>query len=129
MDIRTINGIEVGLSSVRTRANNAEVDATLAVYRWANDAWYQMLTIAPAGQDPGFSTLINSVRRLSEQEAAAIKGRRVTVVRVQSGDTVQSLANRMAYDDDRLARFTILNGIEASSRLQPGARIKLITRG
>ena len=129
VETRTINGIQMGLSTVRTRAGNAQVDATLAVYSWANDAWYQMLMIAPAGQDPGFSSLINSVRRLSAQEVAAIKGRRVTVVRVQAGDTVQSLANRMAYDDDRLARFTILNGIEANARLVPGTRVKLITRG
>jgi predicted Zn-dependent protease len=129
VEIRTINGIETGLSSLRTRTNSGQVDATLAVYRWGKDAWYHMLTIAPAGQDPGFSGLINSVRRLSAQEAAAIKGRRVSVVTVRAGDTVQSLANRMAYDDDRLARFTILNGIDANARLVPGTRIKLITRG
>jgi predicted Zn-dependent protease len=129
MEIRTINGIETGLSSVRTRTNSGQVDATLAVYRWGNEAWYHMLTIAPAGQDPGFSTLINSVRRLTPQEASAIKGRRVTVVTVRDGDTVQSLANRMAYDDDRLSRFTILNGIDANARLVPGTRVKLITRG
>ena len=34
----------------------------------------------------------------------------------------------MAYTDDRLARFTILNGIEANTRLVPGSRIKLIVQ-
>lgn len=129
VEIRTINGIETGVSSVRTRTNSGQVDAMLAVYRWGNEGWYHMLTIAPAGQDPGFSALINSVRRLTPQEAGAIKGRRVSVVTVRAGDTVQSLAERMAYDDDRLSRFTILNGIEANARLVPGTRVKLITRG
>jgi len=129
VEIRRINGLEVGVSSVRSRSNNGEVDAQLAVYRWGNDAWYHLLMLAPAGQDPGYASLINSVRRLTPQEANAIKGRRVTVITVKAGDTVQGLASRMAYDDDRLARFTILNGITANARLVPGSRIKLITRG
>lgn len=124
-----INGIETGISSVRTRSNTGEVDATLAVFRWSDDGWYHLLMIAPAGRDPGFQAMINSVRRLTAQETAAIKGRRVNVVRVQAGDTVASLAARMAYSDDQVARFTILNGIDASTRLVPGSRIKLITRG
>jgi predicted Zn-dependent protease len=73
--------------------------------------------------------MVNSVRRLNAQEAAGIRGRRVSVVRVRAGDTVQSLAERMAYDDDRLARFTILNGITADTRLEPGSRVKIIVRG
>ncbi|WP_439532549.1 M48 family metalloprotease [Polymorphobacter sp.] len=124
-----INGIDVATSQLRTRTGNAQVDATLVVYRWSNDAWYHLLMIAPAGRDPGFNQLANSVRRLTAQEAGAVKGRRVSVVRVAAGDTVQSLANRMAYDDDRLSRFLILNGLENNARLQPGQRVKLILRG
>jgi predicted Zn-dependent protease len=32
----------------------------------------------------------------------------------------------MAYADDRVARFAVLNGIDAGSRLVPGSRVKLI---
>jgi hypothetical protein len=35
----------------------------------------------------------------------------------------------MAYDDDRVARFTTLNGIGANDRLVPGSRVKLIVFG
>jgi predicted Zn-dependent protease len=124
-----INGIEVGTSFLRTRSGNSDVDATLTVYRWENEAWYHMLTMAPVGQDPGFSQLINSVRRMTPQEVNAIRGRRISVVRVGNNDTVQSLANRMAYDDDQLSRFLILNNLDADSRLQPGQRVKIVVRG
>lgn len=126
--ISRVNGIETAISSVRTRSGNAQVDATLAVYRWGDDGWYQMLMLAPVGQDAGFQTLINSVRRLTPQEVSAIRGHRVRVIRVQSGDTVQSLAARMDYSDDQLSRFMILNGFEANERLVPGSRVKIITR-
>jgi predicted Zn-dependent protease len=124
-----INGIETATSTLRSRTNQGDVDGTLTVYRWGDDGWYHLLMLAPAGTDPGFGALANSVRRMSPQEVAAIKGRRVSVVRVAPGDTVQSLANRMAYDDDRLTRFLILNGLDQNSRLQPGQRVKLIVRG
>jgi predicted Zn-dependent protease len=126
--ISRVNGIETAISSTRTRSGQSQVDATLAVYRWGDDAWYQMLMLAPAGQDMGFGALVNSVRRLSPQEVSAIQGHRVRVVRVQRGDTVPSMAARMDYNDDQLARFTILNGIEADTRLVPGSRVKIITR-
>ncbi len=129
VQITRVNGIETAISSVRQRSNSGEVDATLAVYRWNDNSWYQLLMIAPAGRDPGFRTLLNSVRRLTPQETAGIRGRRVNVVRVGAGDTVASLAARMDYTDDKVARFTILNGISANTRLVPGSRVKLIVRG
>lgn len=121
-----INGIEAAISQTRTNTRNGAVDATLVVYRWAPDSFYHLLMIAPAGGAAVFDPLINSVRRLPPEEARLLRGRRVQVVTVKTGDTVQSLAARMAYADDRLARFTVLNGITASTRLPAGSRVKLI---
>ncbi len=128
VQISRVNGVETAISRLRTRQRGGDVDATLAVYRWANDSWYQLLTIAPAGQQMGLETMSSTVRRLSQSEIGAVAGRRLRVVSVRSGDTVQSLADRMAYDDDRLNRFLVLNGLEANSRLAPGARVKLVLR-
>ena len=46
---------------------------------------------------------------------------------MQSGDTVDSLANRMAFDDYRVERFLVLNGLKSSDRLQAGQLVKIIT--
>ncbi|MEY2882592.1 MAG: hypothetical protein RL490_316 [Pseudomonadota bacterium] len=121
-----INGIDAAISQTRANTRSGPVDATLVVYRWAPDSFYHLLMIAPAGGAAVFDPLINSVRRLPPEEARQLRGRRVQVVTVKAGDTVQSLAARMAYGDDRLARFTVLNGITASTRLPIGSRIKLI---
>ncbi len=124
-----INGIDAVISRQRLESRGGAVDATLAVYRWDNRQFFHVLAVAPAGSGGGFDTLVNSVRRLTPGEATAVRGRRVAVVRVRAGDSVASLAAKMAYADDRVARFTILNGLTADSRLVPGQRVKLIVAG
>lgn len=121
-----INGLDAAVSQTRANTRSGAVDATLVVYRWDADSFYHVLAIAPAGQGGQFNSLFDSVRRLRPEEARGIRPRRIQVVRVAAGDTVQSLAARMAYDDDRLARFTVLNGLAANARLQPGSRVKLV---
>jgi predicted Zn-dependent protease len=85
--------------------------------------------LAPAGGLPVFGSLVESMRRLAPGDAADTRGRRVKVVRVAPGDTAASLAARMAYNDDRVARFVALNGITPTTPLVPGSRVKLVVAG
>ena len=85
-----------------------------------------MLTAAGQGIGP-FNTMVQSVQRLSPQEAAAIKPRRVDVLTVKAGDTVQSLSRRMAYSDYQLERFLTINALAANASLRPGQRVKIVT--
>ncbi len=121
-----IGGVETAVSGLRAQSNGGPVDVTLAVYRWDPRQVYTLLTIAPAGRDPGFDTMVRSVRRLTAADAAQVRARRIAVVTVRPGDSVASLSTRMAYDDDRPARFAVLNGIPANAQLVPGDRVKLI---
>ena len=73
-----------------------------------------------------FQRTAMSFRRLSAAEAAAAKPWRIDVVTVQAGDTAESLAQRMAVDEDRLATFRALNGLDVGSRLTPGQQVKLV---
>jgi predicted Zn-dependent protease len=66
---------------------------------------------------------------LSANEAAAIRPKVIDVVTVRPGDTVQSLASRMAYRSHQLDRFLSLNGLAANSRLAPGQKVKLVVFG
>ena len=50
-------------------------------------------------------------------------------VTVRPGDTVQSLASRMAYRTFQLDRFLSLNNLAANSRLVPGQKVKLVVYG
>ncbi|KAB7647820.1 M48 family metalloprotease [Polymorphobacter fuscus] len=126
---RRINGVDALIGQTRVQRSDGAIDASVIAYQFGADSFYHIVMLAPANGLPVFAPLIESVRRLGPADAAATRGRRVKVVRVAAGDTVASLAARMAYDDDRMARFTILNGITAATRLVPGSRVKLIVAG
>ena len=87
-----------------------------------------MVTAGGYGVRP-FVPLINSLRRISPAEAAAIRPRVIHIETVRPGDTVQSLSSRMAYRDFKLERFLSLNGLSTSSPLLPGRKVKLVVYG
>lgn len=122
----TINGLETAILPARAATQSGAVDVTIVAYRFAADTAYHFVTIAPAGQEQAFEPLIRSVRRLSDREAAALRPRRIEVVTVRAGDTVTTLASRMAYTDYRLERFLVLNDRAQSDPLRPGERVKLV---
>src|SRR5690606_19829807 len=117
-------------STGRANTRSGSVDVSVMAYRWAPNRAYHfvMLTRAGAGIGP-FTSMVNSLRRISAQEAAAIRPRIIDVVTVGTGDTIQSLARRMAYRDYQVERFLSLNGLANNARLTPGQKVKLVVYG
>lgn len=124
----TVNGLPAAWRTVRASTQSGQVDATVFAYDFGGGKAYYFLLLTPAGQGVGsFSTMVQSVRRLTAGEAAAIKPRRVAVITVKQGDTVQSLSRRMAYADFQQERFLTINALTAQSGLRPGQRVKIVT--
>lgn len=125
-----INGIPAETTTARAQSDSGPVDVSVVAYQWAPGTVYHfvMLTSAGAGLGP-FRSMVNSIRKISGSEAAAIRPRIIHVYTVRPGDTVQSLAARMAYRDFRLERFLSLNDLSPGSRLRPGDKVKLIIYG
>jgi predicted Zn-dependent protease len=123
----SINGLKTGSARAQANTQSGQVDVTVTVYEFDGKTAFHFLTIVPAGSGLGpFSSLIQSMHRLSSQEIAAIKPRRVEVVTVRSGDTANSLSARMAYPDYKLDRFLTINAIPAGAALKPGQKVKII---
>ena len=122
----TVNGIPAAYATARVSSSNSQVDVTVFAYQWGANQAYHFLTITQAGQNP-FDAMFGSMRRLTDAQAAALKPRRLQVVTVKSGDTLQSLGSRMAYTDAPLERFLVLNGLTAGSRMSAGQKVKLVT--
>jgi len=126
----TVNGMPAAYTTARTQTSSGLVDASVFAYQWAPDRVYYFVMMTPGGYGiQPFAPMINSLRRITPQEAAAIRPRIIHVVTVAPGDTVQSLASRMAYRDFQLDRFLSLNGLAAYSRLAPGQKVKLVIYG
>lgn len=131
VDIRrsSINGLPVALGQASmSNSQGSRLDVTVVGYEFGPSTAYHFVVVTPAGQGLGaLSPLVNSVARMSDAEAAAIKPRRVRLVTVRAGDSVHSLAARMGYADYRLERFLVLNGLTEAARLRPGMRVKIVT--
>ncbi len=125
-----MNGIPAAWRTIRASAKSTQVDATVFAYDFGGGNTYHFLLLAPAGQGIGpFTPLVQSVTRLTPQEAADIKPRRVDVVTVKAGDTVQSLSRRMAYADQQIERFLVLNALDARTTLKLGQKVKIVVTG
>jgi predicted Zn-dependent protease len=126
----TINGIPAAYSTTRARSSSGVLDVSVVAYQWApgNIYYFVMLTSAGSGLGP-FAPMINSIRKITPAEAAAIHPRVIDVVTVRQGDTVQSLAAKMAYRNFKVERFLALNGLPGNARLTPGQKVKLVVYG
>ena len=125
-----INGIEAAFSTGRANTSSGAVDVSVMAYRWDRNTVYHFVMITQAGAGIGpFTSMVDSLQRVSVADAAAIRPRVIDVVTVGRGDTVRSLAQRMAYRDFQLDRFVALNGLTANAMLTPGQKVKLVVYG
>ena len=125
-----VNGLEAAMASVTAKGRDGQVELRLAAVRVDATHVYRFRFITPASlltQLAGANQhTFQSFRRLTQVEAAALKPLRVRVVTVKSGDTVASLAKRMAFDNHAAERFRVLNGLPSNARAVLTKRVKLV---
>jgi predicted Zn-dependent protease len=126
----TINGMPAAYTTAHVRTDSGLIDVSVMAYQWDPQHIYHFVMLTQGGTGIGpFTPMVNSLRRITQAEAAAIRPRIIHVVTVKPGDTLQSLASRMAYRDFKFDRFLVMNGLTANSRLAPGQRVKLVIYG
>lgn len=123
----TVNGIPASYATARVDTGNGSVDVTVFAYEFSKSQAFHFVTITQAGNAAVFNSMYQSMRRISSAEASAVKARKVVAYTVKSGDTVQSLAAKMAYSSYQLERFLVLNSLESNSTLQAGQKVKIVT--
>lgn len=125
----TVNGIPAAYGTARVNSGNGQVDLIVFAYEFGNNQAYHFQAVTAAGNSGVFNPMFSSMRRITPQEAAQVVPRIVDVVTVRSGDTVQSLASRMAYTTAQVERFRVLNGLGANEGVTPGQKVKIVVRG
>ena len=130
MQRTSVNGIPAAYVVGRANTSSGGVDVSVFAYQWDPDTIYHFIALTRAGQGLApFAPMVDSLRRISAAEAAAIRPRVIDVVTVGRNDTIQSLASRMAYRDFQMDRFLALNGLVGNSRLVPGQKVKVVVYG
>ena len=123
----TVNGIQAFYASTNVQTQQSGV-VTLMVfaYEWGPNQAFHFVTITPSNSMP-FESMFESVTRLNDRQAADIKPRKIRVVTASRSDTVATLSSRMAYKNFQTERFLALNGMNASSTITSGQRLKIVT--
>lgn len=75
----------------------------------------------PAPQDTAFLRMLDGL-----PYGASTDGKVIRVIAVGQGDTIASLAARMALRQLREERFVTLNGLDPDQPLKPGTLVKLV---
>lgn len=122
----TVNGIPAFSASATVAGQNGNIEVTVFAYEFSNAQAFHFVTTAPVNTRP-FANMYQSVARINKAEADQIKPRRLRVVTVQRGDTVESLAARMSYDNLKVERFLALNGMTSAQALTAGTKMKIVT--
>jgi predicted Zn-dependent protease len=76
--------------------------------------------------DRYFRETVSSFRRLTLAEVQEARPLRIKVINVQPGDTVESLAHRMAGVDRQADRFRVINGLDARATIKARDRVKIV---
>jgi predicted Zn-dependent protease len=124
----TVNGLPAVYGTARVNNGQSQVDVVVFAYEFARDRAYHFTAIAPAGRAATFNPMFQSMRRITQAEATSVVPKKLQVVTVARGDTVASLARRMAYDSAQEDRFRVLNALSSSAALTPGQKVKLVVR-
>lgn len=127
----TVNGMPAAGGAARVATKSGTVEVHLAAVRFANDRVYRFQLISPPPASSAlvadFNGMVQSFRAIAEDEKGKYKPRRLAVERVDAGDTLETLAERLPYDDEyNVERLMVLNRLSSPADLQAGQRIKLI---
>jgi predicted Zn-dependent protease len=127
----SINGMQAATGSTRVKGRNGALDLRLVVIRFDQKTIARFLFVSPVNQTASLSEDFRRTtyrfRKLAPDERDEIKPLRVRIITVGSKDTVENLAAQMPFDDFRIARFRVLNGLRSTDRLKTGQRIKTVS--
>ena len=126
-----VNGMPAASAVAEGQLDDGQpVTVALAAIRAGDERVYRFMFISPGRMSPAqanaYQGTVNSFRRLSADEAAAIDVRRLQVVTVEPGQDVADLARRMAVDALPREQFELLNGLDPGAPLAAGRKVKLV---
>jgi predicted Zn-dependent protease len=122
-----VNGLPTILVPVQVATEQGALQVTIAAYGAAADSAYHFIMVSTpgSGKAPLLGALFRSFHILTPDEVARLRPREIDVVTVGAGESLRTLAARMA-SDHPLQTLLMLNGRTADRPVVPGERVKLI---
>ena len=123
-----VNGVPALVVPVVVQTDQGVVELSIAAYDGGGgDAYHFILAGSPTEEvRNALASLFGSFHLLSPQEARSLRPRVIQTVTVAPGDTLASLAGRMA-SNNPADLFRMLNGLEPDEMPSPGDEVKIVT--
>lgn len=122
--------LQAATAKTRIHTPAGDVDLLLAAVQLGPERVLRFLFTTP----PELTTQLSYDLQRTLKSFRLVAKRRIPapltldVIEVRDGDTQATLANRMRYTDRLLKRLRALNGLVEELQLQPGRKIKIVTR-
>jgi predicted Zn-dependent protease len=128
-----VNGMEAATAQARGSTRAGQVDVRLVAIRWRDGTIYRFQFVSPtqatAGLSEAFRRTTYSFRPLTQAERNDLQPWRIRIHTVRAGETIESIARRMPFDEHAVERFKLLNALGPGDRLEPGMRVKVVAEG
>lgn len=127
----TVNGLRGATGSAQGTVNGKAMNLQLVAVEWEAGKFFRFMLAmpqgAPAASIDALKRTTYSLARMSAAEKSATRPPRVKIFTAGAGDTVQSVAARIPFDDHKLERLQVLNGLRPGEGFIAGRRYKTIT--
>jgi predicted Zn-dependent protease len=122
-----INGLDAVVIQLRIMSDKGELPVSIAAYDGGEGDAYHFIILSPPANSSAAAIvqLFGSFRRLTPEQAAALRPRVIHVVTAGKRDTVETMAKQVA-DIAPRALFQLLNGLAKDQALKPGDRVKIV---
>ena len=125
-----VNGMPAATAWTRVNSKQGQQDIRLVAIAFDERTIARFFIVTPpkltAELAEGLKHTTYSFRRITAEQAAAIKPYRLKIVAAAPGDTVASLAAKMPFTDYQDQRFRVLNGLGANAAPAPGSLVKTV---
>jgi predicted Zn-dependent protease len=123
-----VNGVDAIVVPAVVQGQQGQAEVTVTAFQGRGREGFHFITAGGVGNEQAILALIGSFRLLSPAEAASLRPRKIRVVTVGQGDTIATMARRMAVPDHHVEAFLMLNDRDPKPELRPGERVKLIVQ-
>ncbi|WP_341897787.1 M48 family metalloprotease [Ferrovibrio terrae] len=125
-----VNGMPAATASGRIQLKSGNADVRFVAVGFPTDAILRFVIMAPVGGlakiDPAMIRSINTLKHLSEAEANAVQPVQLKVVKVGSGDTVETYAKTAPLGSYAAEQLRVLNALQPGEQPKPGERFKTV---
>jgi len=125
-----VNGMPAATGSARIQTKSGSADVRFVAVGFPTDAILRFAIIAPAGGlgkiEQSMIRAVNTLKYLNDAEVKAVRPVRLKVVKVGSGDTVETYAKSAPLGTYAAEQLRVLNALRPGEQPKPGERFKTV---